>query len=168
MESMTTEKIIIIDDKATVDLFVLSSENFNQWKIQELCYQKHLNSSDFDFDTNKILMARNSLKVHHFAPKIKNYINSGKISAKSENLHPLFVAVYYAYTYHIPLILSPDHIWLTIIQGLSHHIKANSENLRSKFVCFEGKMDIILIRDDFVYGALKMIGVAQLINSMNK
>lgn len=154
MESASYEKIIVIDSKTPADLSVLRSTTFDQLQIKKLCLPKHLNSSDRN-ENFKIRCAKDPLKVHHFAPKVQDYIRSGKICMPNENLNPLFHAVYLAYTHHIPLILSPDHIWLTIIQGLSHHIKENAEELRSKFVSFEGKMDITLTRADFVYGSSK-------------
>lgn len=40
---------------------------------------------------------------------------------------------------HKSLILSPDIIWLLIVQGFSHHLDENHENLRSMFVSFQGK-----------------------------
>lgn len=47
----------------------------------------------------------------------------------------LFVkAVHAAFFDHHPLILSPDIIWLTIAQGLAHHVDQNAEELRDQFV----------------------------------
>ncbi len=51
-------------------------------------------------------------------------------------------AVHTAFSGHYPLVLSPDAIWLCIMQGLSIHINSNSEKLRSHFVEFEGKKDL--------------------------
>lgn len=51
-------------------------------------------------------------------------------------------AVHSAFFDHHPLILSPDIIWLTIAQGLAHHIDQNAETLRDKFVYHEGKKDL--------------------------
>ena len=153
MESLK-ERIIVVDDKTLADFSKLYSSEFNNGQIKKLCLPKHLNSSDRQ-QNFKIRCAKDPMKVHYFAPKIKDYIKSGKICMPSENLNPLFHAVYLAYTYHIPLILSPDHIWLAIIQGLSNHIKENSEELRGKFVNFKGKKDLSLKRPDFVYGSSK-------------
>ena len=40
---------------------------------------------------------------------------------------------------HYPIRIKPDDIWLLIVQAFSHHVNANSEELRDYFVNFEGK-----------------------------
>jgi hypothetical protein len=60
--------------------------------------------------------------------------------AKSQTfLHPLVQAVHLAFSQHRPLILSPDCIWLTIVQGFGHHINENAEALRDRMVRHSGK-----------------------------
>ncbi|MEW6302365.1 MAG: DUF4419 domain-containing protein [Verrucomicrobiota bacterium] len=66
----------------------------------------------------------------------------------------LIAAVNLAFHDHRPLTLSPDHIWLTICQGVSNHINANAERLRRHFVNHEGKAELRVRRDDFVRGAM--------------
>jgi len=61
-------------------------------------------------------------------------------------------AVRVAYAYHVPLSLSPDHIWTLISQGISKHIEKNAEEFRDLFVDFDGKQIIRLRRDNFVKG----------------
>ena len=65
-------------------------------------------------------------------------------------LHPLIETLHNAFATHRPVSLSPDIIWLTLTQGLAHHINANAEQLRNQFVQHEGKLKIIVRRDDFV------------------
>lgn len=65
----------------------------------------------------------------------------------------LVTAVRIAYTHHVPLCLSPDHLWTLIIQGLSTHIGNNAEKMRSQFVDFDGKQTIRIIRDGFAKGS---------------
>jgi hypothetical protein len=67
--------------------------------------------------------------------------------------HSLLAAANIAYSYHFPLALSPDHIWLTIAQGLAQHINNHAEELRSRFVAHEGKATIRVRRDEFVRGS---------------
>ncbi len=63
-------------------------------------------------------------------------------------------AIHTAFSQHYPLVLSPDSIWLCIIQGLSCHINANAEKLRHHFVEFEGKKDVeIRLQIPFVKGS---------------
>jgi Domain of unknown function (DUF4419) len=62
--------------------------------------------------------------------------------------HGLFAAVHLAFSEHRPLVLSPDMIWTTIMQGVSTHVKNNAERLRSKLVNHAGKLRIGVARDD--------------------
>jgi hypothetical protein len=63
--------------------------------------------------------------------------------------HNLLASINTAYDQHLPLTLSPDMLWLLIAQGLSTHITNNAEQLRSRFVNFEGKKELIVYEDDF-------------------
>lgn len=69
------------------------------------------------------------------------------------DFHPLIAAVDRAFSEHRPLVVSPDVIWLTIAQGLSHHILNNAESLRSRFVLHEGKQTLTARCDGFVKGS---------------
>lgn len=53
-------------------------------------------------------------------------------------------AVKLAYDQHYPLVLAPDHVWLMIAQGFSHHVNENAEALRDKFVDHAGKVKIVI------------------------
>lgn len=57
--------------------------------------------------------------------------------------NPFVGAFHNAFDLHCPLVLSPDDVWLAILQGLTLHIRENAETLRSRFVSHDGKMDII-------------------------
>ncbi|MGO9465079.1 MAG: DUF4419 domain-containing protein [Isosphaeraceae bacterium] len=67
--------------------------------------------------------------------------------------HPAVAAAHRAFMDHRPLCLSPDTIWLMICQGVANHVNANAEELRSRFVSHEGKIQISVRRDDFVKGS---------------
>ena len=67
--------------------------------------------------------------------------------------HPVVAAAHRAFMDHRPLCLSPDIIWLMIIQGVANHINVNADALRSRFVGHEGKVQISVRRDDFVKGS---------------
>ena|SRR5215472_1530629 len=54
-------------------------------------------------------------------------------------LNPLIEAVHLAFSGHRPLVLSPDCIWLTIVQGFGHHVNKYAEDLRGCIVRHEGK-----------------------------
>lgn len=83
-----------------------------------------------------------------------------KVEAVSEGtcirgITTLAGAVGVAYNHHLPLSISPDHVWLAICHGLSTHIDRNPEWMRKHFVSHEGKKRIDIRRDDFVLGSDK-------------
>lgn len=59
-------------------------------------------------------------------------------------LHPLVQAVHLAFSDHRPLALSPDSIWLTIVQGFGHHLHEHAEALRDRIVRHQGKVELIV------------------------
>jgi hypothetical protein len=62
--------------------------------------------------------------------------------------HSFFNGMYKAYADHRPFVLSPDMIWLLISQGFARHVNANSEELRDKFVDFDGKLTLTVLSDN--------------------
>lgn len=67
--------------------------------------------------------------------------------------HALIWAVHLAFSQHRPLILSPDMIWVTILQGLALHIRNHSELLRHRFVGHDGRIKLAINRTDVVDGS---------------
>jgi hypothetical protein len=67
--------------------------------------------------------------------------------------HPLLAAVHTAFSQHRPLVLSPDAVWLTIAQGVAHHMTINGERLRSRFVSHQGKLDLVFECRDWIEGS---------------
>lgn len=70
-----------------------------------------------------------------------NLLNNGN--------HALLIAAYQAYADHYPLVISPDVLWLTIIQGFNDHISLHAEQLRHHFVEHQGKKNIHLDLDKY-------------------
>jgi hypothetical protein len=68
-------------------------------------------------------------------------------------LHPFVAAVHKAFMDHRPLMLTPDTVWLMIIQGVANHINAHAKELRPRFVRHQDKLKINVRRDDFVKGS---------------
>lgn len=58
--------------------------------------------------------------------------------------HALIGAVHIAFAEHRPLVLSPDAIWITILQGLAMHVHIHAEELRSTFVSHSGRKPIVV------------------------
>jgi hypothetical protein len=69
--------------------------------------------------------------------------------------HPLIEACYRAYTDHRPLRLSPDAVWLTLLQGVAAHVRENAEELRHHFTRHQERLAITVRRDDFRRGSPK-------------
>lgn len=76
----------------------------------------------------------------------------GKIVAMRA-IHQFVGAVGASFARHYPLVLSPDSVWITISQGLANHINRHAEDVRKKFVKHEGKVQIVIRRDNFIKGA---------------
>ena len=57
----------------------------------------------------------------------------------------LFKCIMECYGQHRPLVLSPDMLWLIIIQRLSKHINENPELYRNKIVSHDGQKEISVI-----------------------
>ena len=58
-----------------------------------------------------------------------------------------------AWSNHYPIRFKPEHIWLTILQGAAIHIDQNAGELRDKYVNHEGKMKLVVRRDEFILGS---------------
>ncbi|CAG8534400.1 22751_t:CDS:1 [Gigaspora margarita] len=84
--------------------------------------------------------------VHAVSVDYDNSPNSVKTVLKyTECPHNGFAeAIIHAYNHHQHLRLSPDDIWLTIVQGISRHININAEKFRSRFVKHEGQKEICI------------------------
>jgi len=67
--------------------------------------------------------------------------------------HGFWSAIHTSFRNHIPLGLSPDHVWLTIARTFAEHVVAHAEELRKRFVDFEGQKEIEIQRDYFVKGS---------------
>ena len=66
---------------------------------------------------------------------------------------PLLAAVYTAFSKHRPLVLSPDAVWITIAQGVAHHMLIHGERLRPQLVAHQGKIDLVFECRDWVEGS---------------
>ena len=68
-------------------------------------------------------------------------------------VHPFIGAAQVAFDRHLPLTLSPDHVWIVIAQGYAHHVRLDAEELRAQFVAHDDRETLRVRRDDFVRGA---------------
>lgn len=68
--------------------------------------------------------------------------------------HPFVAAALAAFDAHRPLVLSPDHVWVLLAQGLSAHIARDPDAVRERLLVeHSGRLLLDVRRDDFVPGA---------------
>ncbi len=67
-----------------------------------------------------------------------------KVVHDERGIHPLALAVHYAFSYHRPLLLTPDMIWILLAQGFAQHINNCAEELRYSFVKHSGKEELVV------------------------
>ena len=65
-----------------------------------------------------------------------------KLVKNQKPMNSLLLAMHMAFKDHYPLILSPDDVWITIMQGLALHVDVNAENLRNQFVQHQDKFTL--------------------------
>jgi len=63
----------------------------------------------------------------------------------------LFKCIVECYGQHRLLVLSPDMIWLVIVQTLTKHIDSNAGKYRDKIVSHKGKMDLVVRSSDDLF-----------------
>jgi hypothetical protein len=68
-------------------------------------------------------------------------------------LNGFITAFQVAYDKHFPLALSPDDVWLAVVQGLSTFVNANAGRFRSRFARHDGQMEIWVERNSFMKGS---------------
>lgn len=88
-----------------------------------------------------------SKSVESFSHKDVNFV-----PFQSECTNYLIIAVQEAFARHIPLELSPDVIFNTIMQGISEHVAKNPEHFRDVFVSHKGKKKIVTQDDSLIKG----------------
>ncbi|KAH8170539.1 hypothetical protein LIA77_09320 [Sarocladium implicatum] len=62
----------------------------------------------------------------------------------SPNANGFVNAAFYAYNEHHHLEIRPEDVWFAILTQLGFYVNANAEDLRSVFVAFEGKKEIVV------------------------
>lgn len=93
----------------------------------------------------------NFVKAAPPEPTLESSSRSEKMLIQSY-FHPFVRAAELAYAGHRPLTISPDMVWLMIVQGFALHVNENAEALRKRFVDFDGKTNLDVRRDEFVKG----------------
>jgi len=118
---------------------------------KELTLYPLLNNDEY----NKMNKQLNIEKI--FQNKTKVNVESYGVTYKElpfygARLNGFIDTLHVAYSNHYEVTLSPDDIWVCIVQGLSYYINENMELLRDKFVDFDGKKVLKIYRNDFIKG----------------
>ena len=98
--------------------------------------------SDEDYENAKALSMEK--KIYHCSSKLDEAIYVSGLRG-----HPILEGYYQSYAKHIPVTVSPDILWMLIVQGFSRHIDQNAEKLRNKFVDFDGQKALIVGGDEW-------------------
>ena len=98
--------------------------------------------------------ARNKLLICHEAKRRV---------VEADQFHPLIAAAALAYKHHYPLTLTPDALWLAVLQGVAQHIQNHSETLRSRLVQHRTKIELVIDTDlaDLPADSDEMLGLTQ-------
>ena len=64
------------------------------------------------------------------------------LAGNGSSVHPFLGAVHTAFAEHRPLVLSPDSVWLTILAGVTQHVRLNAERLRGRLVRHANKQTL--------------------------
>lgn len=61
--------------------------------------------------------------------------------------------VYKSFYEHLPMIIDPDVVWITIVQSFAKYVGMHSEELRDKFVTHQDKLTLVVARPEFIKGS---------------
>ena len=110
-----------------------------------------------DENSLRIDLLEKGQKLKQFTEMAKNQflLNKYNVVGASPNFYTTKVytkgvsnilqGFYSAYENHLPIRLTPDIIWLLIVQGFAQHVNYNAEYLRNRIVNFENKKKLELI-----------------------
>jgi len=63
---------------------------------------------------------------------------------ETSDFHPLIASAALAFKHHHSLVLCPDIIWITILQGVAQHIRNHASELRHRLVQHETKIELVV------------------------
>jgi hypothetical protein len=123
--------------------------------------QQTVHQSGVTFAVDRVRPATKALSECRTHEAVKSMLGSAIESCcdyhgrviKDIRYQPLLAAVHTAFSQHRPLVLTPDAVWLTITQGVAHHMALHGERLRSRFVAHQGRLDLVFQCRDWVEGS---------------
>lgn len=85
---------------------------------------------------------------------IESYpISQKNVKLVATDVHAFISTLHISFAQHRPIVISPDMIWLLIMQGASLHIQENKDSLKRKLVNFENSKEFKVRRDSFIKGS---------------
>ncbi|MFM2267620.1 MAG: hypothetical protein RL757_1061, partial [Bacteroidota bacterium] len=115
------------------------------------------------FDVEPIEIPKNGLSVRDAVAVQQLYspaIVAASFSAEKfafSSKRSFFDGVLMAYQNHYPMTFTPDAVWQVVSMGFARHVAANAEQLRSKFVDFEGKETLTASLEEEIPGAWEAV-----------
>jgi hypothetical protein len=79
--------------------------------------------------------------------RVESSSDDGGPVVQGARYQPVLAAVHTAFRDHRPLVLTPDAVWITIAQGVAHHMAVEGERLRSRFVAHPGRLELVFEND---------------------
>ena len=97
--------------------------NDTQKQVEEFIIDLHSNIQPRkEYTFNSLLTNFNMHQINVHKCSMSLYKNIMMVD------HPVLTGYYLAFLDHYPVVLSPDILWMLILQGFSHHVKLNHEN----------------------------------------
>jgi hypothetical protein len=118
-------------------------------------------NNEITFTVSKVKLAENVLKEVSYKSALETRLNllieSYLVSEKKRNLietnaHAFISTLHIGFAQHRPVVISPDMIWLLIVQGAAQHINFKSDSLKESIVNFKTRKKISVRRDKFIKG----------------
>jgi len=128
---------------------MVKASNLNKYQSFFNDRENQIKVEEFKINLHPDLKARKkynfNLLFQNFNEKKINIYRCSMDSFKKIEIceHPVLTAYYLAFLDHYPVVLSPDILWMLILEGFSHHVKLNANILRNKFVKTNSKSIVI-------------------------
>ena len=139
-----------IDNQSNYIRFTVDNVHTSTLKLESYNYDSVVREK-FEINQDNSLMddflSFKDSAAHAKSKESKETIKLLCIASKEHELlrsgsHSMVDALSIAYSQHRPITISPDMVWLMLMQGFGIHINENSESLRKKIVNFSGKKNL--------------------------
>ena len=115
-------------------------------------FKKRKSYIDNKTGRERFLDQNEPLEIFHYT------LDTNEEKIFSHEKSSLIQGLIYAYKNHYPITVTPDMIWILILQGFSRFMEKYAEQMREKFVNFTGKKDLKVKRlEETPYTATKEV-----------